>query len=131
MLGEAGRHVDAPRPQHDGGLTREQEKSLWLHRAVLARMSADPHGVLDTAAGNIAAWLPRHREDGATANALRRWQHLVDDGVDAVVPVLTGTDNASIDLRQNSPFAGVLTEKERRRVLQSFREHWALEHSGP
>ena len=111
------------------GLTREQEKSLWLHRALLGPLMIDPNSVLDLARENIQAWLPRHRADGMAARYLRQWQNVLEGGVDDVVEVLTGTDEASIELRQNSPFAGVLSDADRRQALRSFREHWNHEHS--
>jgi excisionase family DNA binding protein len=109
-------------------LSREQEKSLWLHRAVLGRLMVEPTDVLDTARQNIHDWKPGHRSDGMSAHYLDVWEQIVDAGVDAVVPVLTGEDQASSDLRQNSPFAGVLPDVERRQVLRSFRRHWDQEH---
>lgn len=63
-----------------------------------------------------------------TARYLRRWQQVLDGGVHTVVAVLTGSDENSVELRQNSPFAGALTDDERRQVLRSFREHWDREH---
>lgn len=60
---------------------------------------------------------------------LQRWEQVIEGGVDSVVPVLVGTDEVSSELRQNSPFAGVLSDIERRQVLRSFREHWDGEHA--
>lgn len=110
-------------------LTREQVKSLWLHRALLGPLMLDPGTVIEHARQNIATWLPQHRGDGVAARYLRRWQQVLDDGIDAIVAVLTGVDERSSELRQNSPFAGVLSDDERRRALRSFREHWDQEHS--
>lgn len=112
----------------DPGLTREQEKSLWLHRAMLGPLMIDPNAVLDLARENIRAWLPQHREDGMAAGYLKQWLDVLDGGVDDVVESLTGTDEASCELRQNSPFAGVLPDADRRQALRSFREHWDHEH---
>lgn len=110
-------------------LTREQEKSLWLHRALLGQLMTDPAGVLDAARENIGRWTSAHREDGLSARYLKRWEQIIDAGVDGVVDVLTGTDAESIELRQNSPFAGALTERDRLLVLRSFREHRQREHA--
>lgn len=108
------------RPQ----LTREQEKSLWLHRALLGHLMADPQDVIQVARENITSWKPGHRADGMTTRYLNQWQRVIDAGIDDIVQVLIGTDEVSIELRQNSPFAGVLSDDERRQVLRSFREHW-------
>lgn len=110
-------------------LTREQEKSLWLHRALLTHLMLDPQSVLKTALTNIHNWKSEQRSDGMVTHYLEQWEQVIDSGVDQVVSVLTGTGGASRELRQNSPFAGVLSGDERRRVLLSFREHWAKEHA--
>ncbi|WP_345215857.1 helix-turn-helix domain-containing protein [Georgenia halophila] len=111
-------------------VTREQEKSLWLHRALLGALMVDPRGVLQAAKDNIATWKTMHRPDGMTVRYLDQWQGVIEDGVHEVVEVLTGMDEQSSELRQNSPFAGVLPDEERRQVLRAFREHWEREH-GP
>lgn len=105
-------------------LTREQEKSLWLHRALLGPLMIDPTSVLEQARENLRRWIPRNRPDGMATRYLAQWQEILDGGVDGVVNVLVGTDEHSSELRQNSPFAGVLSDEDRRRVLSSFREQW-------
>ena len=110
-------------------LTREQEKSLWLHRALLGPLMIDPTIVLEQARENIQRWPPRHRAAGMAASYLTQWQELLDGGVDEIVDVLVGTDERSSELRQNSPFAGVLSDEDRRHVLASFRDHWDREHT--
>lgn len=105
-------------------LTREQEKSLWLHRALLGHLMTEPRSVLRTARKNIRSWKPGHRADGMATRYLERWEHIIGGGVDDVVTALTSTDEQYTELRQNSPFAGVLSDVERRQVLRSFGEHW-------
>lgn len=123
------RPADAVR-MTEPSITREQAQSLWLHRALLGALMADPHGVLQTAQENIFRWKTMHRPDGMSVRYLDQWQRVIDDGIDTVANVLTGLDARSCELRQNSPFAGILPDDERRRVLTSFREHWVHEH-GP
>ncbi|UFU07960.1 helix-turn-helix domain-containing protein [Ruania halotolerans] len=110
-------------------LTREQEKSLWLHRVLLGYLMIDPENVLETARENIRNWKSVHRADGMATRYLEQWEQVIDGGVDEVVTVLMGTDEHSSELRQNSPFAGVLSEVDRRQALRSFREHWDREHA--
>lgn len=110
-------------------LTREQEKSLWLHRALLGRLMSNPQGVLEVAWANIGRWKTKHRSDGMVAGYLDQWEHVIDGGVESVAAVLTGVDEVSVELRQNTPFAGVLSEGERRQVLMSFRQYWDQEHT--
>lgn len=108
-------------------LTREQERSLWLHRAVVGQMMLDPGGVLSRARDNLLRRREVHR--GAVAQAyFDVWSETLDRGVDAVVETLLSRAPAACELRQNSPFAGVLEPDDRLRVLEAFREHWRSHH---
>jgi len=104
-------------------LTRDQLKALWLHRAVAGRLVADPGAVLSKARVNLDR-LRRVHPDGMASVWLDRWQVVLDDGVEAVLEVLTSRSPHAVELRQNSPFAGVLPEVERHAVLASFASCW-------
>lgn len=103
----------------------EKLKTLMVHAAVAPKLIDDPERVLAIARDNIRCWLPVHRAEGMTAHYLREWEHIIDQGVEAVLGVFGGYDERSCDLRQNSPFAGVLSDGERLAVL----EEWKLERS--
>ncbi|MEU8081965.1 helix-turn-helix domain-containing protein [Catellatospora citrea] len=107
-------------------LTRDQLKSLWLHRAVAGRLVADPDNVLANAAENLHR-LQRVHPDGMAAMWLERWRQVLDAGVEAVLEVLTSRSRDAAELRQNSPFAGVLPEGTRQAVLTAFAERWRRE----
>jgi excisionase family DNA binding protein len=109
-------------------LTRDQLKALWLHRAVAGRLVTDPDGVLSKARANLDRLRQVHR-DGMAAMWLDRWQATLDDGVEAVLDALTSRVPHAVELRQNSPFAGVLPETERRAVLAAFVARWREEHA--
>lgn len=109
-------------------LRREEERSLWLHRALLGPLLQDPNRVLAHAQLNIERWRGQHREDGMSQHRLSQWQQLLDRGVDAVADMLASRDPNAVELRANSPFAGVLEEHERLAVHRAFRRHWAAEH---
>lgn len=109
-------------------LRRDQERSLWLHRAVAGRMAADPTGVIARAGQNLRRLRQVHT-DGASSGWLDRWENLLGAGPDAVFDALTSPAEWAVELRQNSPFAGVLESAERQAVLASFREHWQETHA--
>jgi excisionase family DNA binding protein len=115
----------------EGNLTRDQERSLWLHRAVLAELVEDPEGVLARVRGNLQRLRAQHPSRSMTGRWLGLWQEVLDSGVDAVADVLTSQGPAALELRQNSPFAGVISEAVRSRVLASFVRHWRREHGQP
>jgi len=109
-------------------LTRDQLKALWLHRAVAGRLVQDPHAVLLKAARNLDRLRLVH-PDGMAARWLDRWRTVLDAGAEAVLDVLTSGEPHAIELRQNSPFAGVLSEAERQAVLGAFADHWRHERA--
>lgn len=56
---------------------------------------------------------------------LARWRHLIEQGPEAAMRTLVAESPDADELRQNSPFAGVLTEKERLAILRAARRHEA------
>jgi hypothetical protein len=109
-------------------LTRDQLKALWLHRAVAGRLVRYPDRVLARARTNLGRLKEVHPR-GMAAQWLDRWQVVLDSGTEAVLDALTSRAPFAIELRQNSPFAGVLTETERRDVLAAFGARWREEHA--
>jgi excisionase family DNA binding protein len=109
-------------------LTRDQERSLWLHRVVAGRLVLDPSGVMQKARANLERMRQVHRS-GKAAEWLSQWQSTLEAGADSVLDALTSRAPRAVELRQNTPFAGVLPEDERQTVLQNFREHWRREHA--
>lgn len=109
-------------------LTRDQERSLWLHRVVAGRLALDPQAVLTVATRNLRHLRQVHPA-GMTAHWLDQWQEILDSGEDAVFGVLTSPSAHAVELRQNSPFAGVLSEQERTTALGAFRDHWRQAHA--
>lgn len=104
-------------------LTREETRSLWLNRAVAAAVARDPARVLSHARRNLDH-LERVHEGTPVITWLRRWRAVLDQGPETVMEVLSATTPDAAELRQNSPFAGVLPDSERRRVLTSFGAYW-------
>lgn len=103
-------------------LNRDQRQSLWLHGAVAGHLVADPEGTLERARSNLERLLTTH-PTGMSARWLVAWRSLLDGAPDAVLEMLTSQSPLAIELRQNSPFAGVLPHDERMGVLGAFREH--------
>lgn len=100
-------------------MTREQLEKLWLHRAVAGRMVQDPRAVLAAAEINLRRLRWMHPE-GRDWEWLDRWDAVLDEGVEAVLETLTSSAAYAVDLREASPFAGILSERERATVLAAF-----------
>lgn len=103
------------------GLSRDETESLWLHRAVAGKVVANPPALLAAAAINLRR-LRRLHPSGESWEWLDRWDALLDDGVEAVLDALTSSSEHAVGLRRASPFAGVLSEVERRTILLAYAE---------
>ena len=128
-----GTHRRVPRSEVDRllghqQLTREEEKSLRLHQALLTQMLAEPDAVISKARDNLDRWTGLHRPDGMTVRYFEEWKRVLDGGLDAIVDVVNSPAQKARELRQNSPFAGVLSDETRLQVLQTFKDHWNREH---
>ncbi len=91
---------------------RDERVSFELHRAI-AKKLIDAPGKTRAA---IPAGVARIRSNvrGPLAEAwLDEWLTLSTGPIGALVDVLVGTDEHSIEMRQNSPFLNVLSQDER------------------
>jgi excisionase family DNA binding protein len=102
-------------------LNRDERQSLWLHGAVAGHLVTHPTSTLAHARVNLARLRTAH-PTGMSARWLDAWEAVLDGGPETVLQALTAQAGPAIDLRQNSPFAGVLSDKERRDVLGTFRQ---------
>lgn len=109
-------------------LTREQERSRWLHGAVIGHLVTNPDPVLTRARENLDRFSKVH-EGTMAQHWLDVWRLTLDSGLDHVLTVLLSVSPEATELRQNSPFTGILSEEERKRTLDAFRKHWHSEHA--
>lgn len=110
--------IDALRTRTDR-LTRDQRRSLWLAYAIAGRIVADPDGAVARARENLATMRASAR--GQARLWLEEWERLLDRPVEELLAALISRTPAGRELRQNSPFAGILDPDERRAVLDAWR----------
>jgi excisionase family DNA binding protein len=110
--------AERPAANHGGPLTDDQLRSLWLHRAAAGHIVSDPVGTLARARARTEQLLVGE-PDGA--RWLRQWLSLIERGPEAVMRAMTSIDPLARELRQNSPFLGILPDDERLAVLEAFR----------
>lgn len=100
-------------------LTRDQLRSLWLNHAVAGKLVADPERVVDLARRNLARMRAANSR-GQARRWLDVWETLLEGPIEDVMEALTSRSPRARELRQNSPFAGVLDEAERTQVLSGY-----------
>jgi hypothetical protein len=96
--------------------SRLDERSLAMHQLIAAKVQADP-ALLDKARANVRRW---QASDGSPKLALAEWEQILDGPVNQVAQFLAERSEHATRLRQSSPFAGILTEAERRTIYQSY-----------
>ena len=102
-------------------MTRDQKRSLWLAYALAGKIVADPVHARRVARRNLATMRRAHR--GQARAWLDEWEKLLDGRLEKLLEVITSHSPRARELRQNSPFAGLLTNEERDQVLRSWQEH--------
>jgi hypothetical protein len=95
---------------------RLDERSLALHRLIAEKVLADP-ALLDKARDNLRRW---QQTEGSPKLALAEWEQILSGPTDQIVQFLTEESERATRLRQSSPFAGVLTDAERKAIYDSF-----------
>lgn len=88
-------------------------QGLAYHRVVAQRLDSE---MVDDALHRLRRWRDEEKIDARYADA---WERLLNRPLPAIKRVISENGQRSRDLRQNSPFAGALTEPERRRVLEA------------
>jgi len=97
--------------------TREDRRSLELHRAIARRLADDPTTVIAQARRNLARMRAR---PGQATHLLREWEVILDRPVEALRTALTDAGEWARELRHVTPFAGVLGASERTAVYREF-----------
>ncbi len=86
-----------------------EARSLALHETVARRIADDPT-VLARARERVLGWIAAGQPHAEFAEA---WLALLDGPSESLLSVLTGRSEQAIELRQVSPFAGVVPPRER------------------
>lgn len=98
-------------------MNKQDAQSLLLAYAIAGEVVRDPVATLDKARANLRSMLQAPHA-GATRVWLREWDNLLNGSTVDLLLALTANSQRSRELRQNSPFAGVLSQEVRQRALQ-------------
>jgi transcriptional regulator with XRE-family HTH domain len=98
------------------GWTRTAARSLALHQAVAAKLLTDPDAVIAKAYVNLAG-MRVNDERGHARRWLDEWDRLLASPLDVLVTAVLARTSDAVDLRQMTPFAGVLSVDERAAAL--------------
>ena len=95
------------------------ERSLEMDRSIARVLRADP-AKLDL----VVAWIQRFLDDPEYSiqnkDALREWVSIIRQGLPRVLEALADFTEEGRRMRQSSPFAVLMPQDERARILQKY-----------
>ena len=95
-----------------------EERSIAYHRVIAARIAADP-SILARARARVRTWL----ETGdAPPEYARAWEEVLSRPQPEILAFLVDPGPRARELRQSTPFAGVLVPRERWAIWRAVRE---------
>lgn len=98
-------------------LTRDQARSLFLHTAIARELRSRESEGIEIARRNIA----RMRSvNPHAAPLLDEWERILQGSIDQIVDSMLDPGFRGQDLRQVTPFGGILTPTRRADVYRSF-----------
>ena len=97
--------------------TREDRRSLALHEAIAQRLIEDPVAVTKRARSMLGLMMERH---SGAAPLLTQWKAILRCPVSEIAEVLLDPRPRARELRQVTPFAGILSPAERAEVYRRF-----------
>lgn len=86
-----------------------EQRSLAAHRLVAQRVRTDP-SLVDEARARLERWVAR---GSVSSTYAARWSDALGGPLEQLLALLVGDDQNARAMRQVSPFAGVLSPRER------------------
>ena len=109
MLPVFDRDMTTPVTRWDNDHDRLDEIRRQCHIAIAAKIDADPT-LLAVPKRNIRRWA---EQAGGTPPALAEWLGVIERPWPEIRRILVSSDENAIRLRQSTPFAGILSQRER------------------
>ena len=88
-------------------------RSLRMHRIVAERFRQEPAEVIRLTLKKLERW----HQQGVECEDFEVWRNLLAGPSQEIVDALTASSEEAIRLRQSSPFAGLIPDEDRRRIL--------------
>ena len=104
-------------------MTREDKRSLAFHSAIVEVLRKDPDPILNRALRNVGKLAKLH---AGAQTLFSQWQNWLALPLEDLISNMLDPHPEACEMRQVSPFSGVLNPKQRARVLQQFRKEYSL-----
>lgn len=99
-------------------LTRGEQKSLAMHKAVAAKVRAQPF--LLSKARERLQWL--RNKNPAAVSYYDDWADLLDGNIETLLAAMVDPSEHACALRQENPFVDLVDQKERARIFREIAE---------
>lgn len=99
------------------------ERSLAFHRAIAERLLRDP-SILEAVRQRVKAWMAENPQ----RPFIKEWMKILVLDPKAVADFLVDKSERATELRQSSPFTGILSPRERWQIWSDTRQ--AIEGKG-
>lgn len=116
LLGAAGSALEAVPAGAAKDRARRQRRSLALAAATAAAIESDPGAARSLASKNLRR-MTAAVGDNTARRWLDAWAEVIEGPVEEIRDTLLDPSQHGDDMRQMTPFAGLLSEEERRSVL--------------
>lgn len=98
---------------------RADIRSKSLHKEIIKKLREDP-GLWEIPIKNLKKWKVMK---GGLTPALLEWEDILKSyAKEQIISMLESDSGESTRLRSSSPFAGILTETERRKIFNRYRD---------
>lgn len=91
----------------------QESRSLRMHGMVAEVFQKDPDYVVRFGLENLRRW----QQGGVECGDFRLWREILESSPERLPDILLGTNEEAVRLRQSSPFAGLVPEESRRKIL--------------
>jgi len=98
-------------------LTREDRRSLAVHQAIATQLRRDPDSVLEVAERNLDRMSEQHPHAHRLVN---EWRDILTRPIESIIESMMDPSVHGRDLRQVTPFAGVISAADRAAVYARF-----------
>lgn len=93
-------------------------RSLAMHCKITRKIEQNSE-LLERPRKNLRRW--SEAASGPLPEYIKEWREILDQPWPDVAAFITSFSDDAVRLRQSSPFAGVLTPKERKQIYDAFR----------
>lgn len=91
----------------------QENRSLRMHGIVAELYRQDSENVIRFGLENLKRW----QQKGVNCDDFRLWKDILEYFPQRLPEILNGSTEEAVRLRQSSPFAGLIPEESRRKIL--------------